>query len=119
MKQDHYKNIGIVILALVLLAHFLKSKFDLENNYLLFGVLAFGAILYTFESLAKAFSKLWMSFGKALGFVNSKIILSVFFALILSPLALLKRCFGSKNLGSNSSAWLLVENKEEDFTKPW
>lgn len=82
------------------------------------GVVILGGVLFSFEKLAILFSKYWMAFGKRLGDINSRIILTVFFLLILTPMAILKRIFQKKDKELSKTTWIDVEEKI-DFTKPW
>lgn len=119
MKQeDHNKIIGVVILVLVLVATWIKHKYQLPHNYFLFGVLAAGAVLYSSDTLGKLFAKYWMAFGKFLGDINAKIILSVMFFLLLTPIALLKKLVSTKSM-QQKSTWTDCKGEEVDFTKPW
>ena len=110
-KESHYKNVGVVLMVLFIIAFLYKI------SSLFWGVVICGAVLYTFEGLAILFSRYWMHLGKLLGEINSRIILSIFFILILAPTALLKKLLSSsKNEGG--STWV-EENSSVDFTKPW
>jgi len=46
----------------------------------------------------KPFFVLWMCVGSTLGAINSRVILSVFFILVLAPYSLVLRCFGRGTL---------------------
>ncbi len=118
MKQDHYKNVGVVVLVLLLLAAFFQFKKGYDTKYFVIAVFCFAALMYTFEPLAKHFSTYWMKFGKLLGDVNSRIILSVFFILFLLPMALLKRVF-TKTAKRQGSTWLVIEDEQHNFKNPW
>ena len=117
-SKDHYKIVGVVILVLLLLAFVMEYRFDKDNKHLLIGILVFGVLMYSFEKLALLFSKYWMKFAKVLGDFNSKIILSVFFLLILTPVALLKK-ISTKKTAHGDSTWKSVEADVPDFKKPW
>jgi hypothetical protein len=109
--NNHYKNVGVVLLV------FLSIAFLYDIKYLFWSVVCLGVLLFSFEKFAILFSKYWMNFGKVLGDVNSRIILSIFFILILLPMAILKRIFTSSKMGIHST-WV-EERQEIDFTKPW
>ena len=117
-KQHHYKINGVFILVLVLLASLINQKYELTHNYFLFGVLSFGLILYSSDTIGKGFAKYWMAFGKLLGDINAKIILSVMFFVLLTPIALLKKLISTKSLDKKSTRTDCKE-REVDFTKPW
>lgn len=67
---------------------------------------------------AKKIAQFWIELGKILGYVNSTIILGLFFFLLLSPFALIIRVFMKKNNSSKTSKWE-VNNYRLDFTKPF
>lgn len=117
-KQDTYKAAGIVLLVLLLLSFWAKEYYKLDHNYLTLVVLAFAVVLYTFEGAAILFVKYWMKFGKLLGDINAKIILSLLFVLILVPVALLKKITAVKTEETLSN-WKSISNEAVDFTKPW
>tara|TARA_Y100000385_G_scaffold207150_1_gene214767 strand:- start:11455 stop:11931 length:477 start_codon:yes stop_codon:yes gene_type:complete len=117
-KQHHYKINGVVILVLALLASLINQKYELTHNYFLFGVVSFGFILYSSDTIGERFAKYWMAFGKMLGDINAKIILSFMFFVILTPIALLKK-FVSTKRPYKKSTWTDCKESEVDFTKPW
>ena len=108
---QHYKNVGVVLIVVLTIAFLYNFK------YLFYGTVGVGLLFFSFEKLAILFSEAWMKFGKFLGDINSRIILSIFFLLILTPMAGLKRIFNSKN-ASSKSTWV-EEDQPIDFTKPW
>lgn len=67
---------------------------------------------------AAAVAGAWEKFGKALGWVNSRILLSVFFVVVISPFALFYRLIRRKNKGM-LGLWEDYKNPGTDFTKPW
>jgi hypothetical protein len=118
MKDNHYKTVGVVIIAFVFIATLIKYKLALGHNYILYGVLIFGIILFSSEKLASLFVKWWMRLGKFMGDINSKIILTVLFLLIVSPTAFLRRLF-TKEQTKRKSSWEDVTQEKSDFKKPW
>lgn len=71
-------------------------------------------------SLAKFIAKWWLEFGKALGTINSTILLSIMFYLFLVPLALLRKAFNRKP-STIKSTWKDRRHdfSAADFEKPW
>ena len=65
---------------------------------------------------AAAVSLGWEKFGKALGWINSRILLSVFFVLFITPFSVLVRLFSKKQA---EGRWKDVSQQGVDFTKPW
>ena len=84
---------------------------------------AVGAVLLLFglvrPGLLKWPSALWWRFAAALGYVNSRIILTVAFALVLTPLGLIWRMVGRDPLRrrrpvAGASAWLPYSDRYRD-----
>lgn len=114
MKEQHYKNIGVVLLVLFSIAYFT------QNKYVFWGTLVFGITTMSSEKLAILFSDNWMKFGKFLGDINARIILTVFFLFIMNPVALLKNIFGAKAKELENTNWQEIDDNEKlNFKNPW
>ena len=69
-------------------------------------------------NLLKPLQKAWMTFAVLMGFVMSRVILSILFFLVLSPLALISRLTGKKYLDltfrkPEPTYWNPVQTKNE------
>lgn len=65
------------------------------------------------RALFRRISRLWMAFAHALGWVNSRILLTVLYVVILGPFALVRRVgslFARRN--SPASYWLPKRSEE-------
>ncbi len=94
-----YKLTALLIIALCLIAIGLFSAF-----------------------LSSKITWLWLGFAKILGYINSKIILSVVYFLILTPLAIIRKFFNQKNnLKNKPSNFYIREHvfTKTDFEKPF
>jgi len=89
-KLETYKTIQV--LAFAALAVHLLFKID-WLLYVSLGLLILPLILYR---LAWCVTWVWLKFAHILGNINSKIILSVIFFLVLTPMALLYSLLGQK-----------------------
>ncbi len=104
------------------------------NNAIVLGFLVYGfifnqawcyyiAITVLISSIYSEYSaykiaQLWTQIGKILGYVNSNIILGLFFFLLLTPFSLIIRLFIKKKNSFKTSSW--ETNKYSiDFTKPF
>ena len=71
-----------------------------ETTWMVFA--SVGAVLAGFgvvaPSLLRGPNKVWWRFAQALGWVNSRIILGLFFALVLTPVGIVMRVFGRNPL---------------------
>jgi hypothetical protein len=66
--------------------------------------------------------KVWMGFAFGLGWIVSRIILTILFVFILTPLGLLAKLFGKEFLDLNfnkekSSYWIPKKEEEADYEK--
>lgn len=71
---------------------------------------------------AYGISFLWQGIGKVLGFVISKILLSIIFYFVLFPFSLLHKLFAKNKSISNKKSetyWIKKEQTVTDFTKLW
>ncbi|MEO7158412.1 MAG: SxtJ family membrane protein [Vicinamibacterales bacterium] len=70
---------------------------------------AVGAVLVVLGAVAPALlyypSKVWWRFAIALGWVNARIILSVAFAIVLTPISLVWRLIGRDPLQRKRAGW--------------
>lgn len=72
----------------------------------------------TFPALLKPLQKAWMTLAVLMGWVMTRVILSLLFYLVLTPLGLTARLFGKSFLdhpppGPSDSYWNLREESEE------
>jgi hypothetical protein len=66
------------------------------------GVLA--AIGLLLPALAVRFHRAWMALAAVLGYVNSRILLSIIFFLVITPLGLVRKLCGADPLGRRGAA---------------
>ncbi len=119
LKKDIQSVLVILIGFLVLYAIFRWRGFLLIG-----GLLGIPGLLSPF--LRNYILKGWNGFAKVLGFINSRIILSGIFFLILTPIALLSRLFSKdrmqlKRLKKGESYFKNRDHEygPEDFENPW
>ncbi len=79
---------------------------------------SFFTIGFLLPAVLKPLQKAWMALAVSIGFVMSRVILSVLFFLVLSPLALISRLLGKKYLDlifrkTGSTYWNPVKTKHE------
>lgn len=116
MKKN---NSAETILAISggLVVFYLIYKVDV----LLFIALGFIAVGLLSSFLSSKIEWLWLGLSKILGYISSRIILSVVYFLVLTPLALLRRMLRQKKSFINSSNFHLREHvfSKSDFEKPF
>jgi len=74
-------------------------------------------IYFLIPPLAMKISILWLKLGRILGEINTKIILSLLFYLILTPLALIRKTFTADFLELKKNKKTFWKEKKESFEK--
>jgi Na+/pantothenate symporter len=93
---------------------------------LLFLTVAFLLIGVTIKSLASLIADVWLNFSHVIGSINSRIILTVVFYTLLTPLAFLYRIFSKNPMmlkkDVSSSSFFFDRNHSfapEEFERTW
>jgi hypothetical protein len=104
-------SVGIVLILISLLLWYLDKTSFIYFSIIggLFVILAFIAI-----PILRPFHRLWMMLALAMGFVMSRVILTVLYYLILTPIGLLAKIVGKKfmPLGFDKNAKTYWEKKD-------
>jgi hypothetical protein len=104
-------SVGVVLILISLLLWYLGKTSFLYFSIIggLFVILAFVAI-----PMLRPFHKLWMMLALAMGFVMSRVILTILYYLILTPIGLLAKIVGKKfmPLGFDKNAATYWEKRE-------
>jgi len=115
------KSFGLSIgLALVLLSLFLFWKEKGSYFYFLIIGNVFVILSELYPKILKPIQKPWMMFVTILGFLMSRVILSIIFYIVVTPLGLILRLFGKDFLDlktAKSSYWNHRDNIEEKVQK--
>ncbi|MEM7037002.1 MAG: SxtJ family membrane protein [Bacteroidota bacterium] len=119
-RGKHIETILVLVTALVVLFLIFELK-----GFLLAG-LGLSVVGLAIPILAKWIHEGWMGFAKVLGFINSHILLSLIFFLILTPLALARKLFTKKDplqlKKQDEGSYFVVREHEftaEDLEHPW
>lgn len=117
-RRKQFEALFVITLFLLLIAYWEKSVYYA-------GV----AILITITGLVwKNFSiileRIWRKLGEGIGLVNNKIILTIVFFLLLTPMSFLAKCFRRTTikLKENKSSGFRERNHlytKEDFENTW
>ncbi|MCB9210965.1 MAG: hypothetical protein H6609_16485 [Ignavibacteriales bacterium] len=114
-------TIGIIFILLASWFIYRNNFFIIRNIFLLIGsiLLIFG--LLKPQSLKNIY-KIWMGLAFALGWVVSRIILSILFFFVLAPIGLLAKIFGAKFLdldfkNRKNSYWVSAKNGNKNLEK--
>ena len=109
---------------LVIVTGFIALYFILKSVYLLYTAFFLGVTFLFISPLADLIIKLWFKLAEILGWINSRILLSVVFYIFLFPIAFINKLFSKNPLQlNNSSKTVFAERnhqyKKEDLENVW
>ncbi len=87
MQQDRYKSILVIVSGL------LAISLIFETRWLMLAALIIGVVSVFIPVAAKGIEWVWFRLAVALGWLNSRILLSIIYFVFLLPLALISRLF--------------------------
>jgi hypothetical protein len=108
--------------CLVIVCGFIILYLIYKNPVLLYFAAGTGTLAFLSKTITKLISDIWNITGLALGFVVSKIVLSIVFFFFLTPIALAYRLFvKNKSISSKrlETYWKIKDNSNFSFKKPW
>ena len=94
MKKERAKvleTILVLVLALVVFYFIFKNKNPEAGRYLLIASLVIGGIGILFPWLAEKIHWAWMKLAHALGYVMSRVILTLIFFLVVFPMSVFQK----------------------------
>ena len=121
-SKEHAKDGGLAIVLLLLLAALFSGK-----NTLTLSATIVLVLVMTCPSIFRPWARLWFAFSHLLGGIVSKIILTFVFALIVVPVALLRKSLGAdamslKKWKDNGGSVFKIRNHSftgQDLEKPY
>jgi hypothetical protein len=87
VQQDRYKTILVIVTGLLAIALIFKIE------WLVLTVLAIGILSVFIPSAARAIEWAWLKLALGLGWINSRILLSIIYFVFLLPIAWVSRLF--------------------------
>ncbi len=125
MIKDTYKNILVIICGFLALAFFFLNKGLMPKGQFFLAIgLGIGILSLLFPVLAQWIEIGWFKLSEKMGWVSSRIILSIVFYLFLMPIALLSRIFNKDVLLLRKTGkGLFIERNHQynpkDLEFPW
>lgn len=127
---DRYQSLLVIVVGFLVLYFIFQKNYDwyffeFKRNYFLYAALTIGVSSLMFDSVADIILKGWMKIAEVLGFINTRILMSLVFFIFLTPFALLQRVLSRKNFLSLKDSDSTVfhtrdhEYKPEDFDNIW
>jgi hypothetical protein len=116
-RIKHLETIVVIVLGLIVF-HWV---FD-NNKYLLWAAFAVGAIGVFIPFLAGKIHWAWMKLAHAMGYVMSKVMLTLVYVLVVVPMGFFSRKKITMQLKSGTSSYFRERNytyKKEDLENVW
>ncbi len=110
-NSDRFRNVLVITAGFLLFYLFFEIKVLL---YIAVVIAVFGALS---QKIAKSINWLWMKIALILGWINTRIILSLVFYLFLTPIALFSRLFTKDPLQLKKPGDSNFEERNHLFTK--
>jgi len=110
---------------LIILSGFVILYLFFQRNWMLIVPASLAIVFLTLPKISLLILQAWYFIGKQIGWINSRIILSVIFFFILTPIALIRKIFSNDpmNLKKRKRSTLFVERnhllKKDDLKNPW
>ena len=119
-SNKDYRSFGLIVGSVLLIIFGLALPYW-KNNQLNLYFTAAGGILIFLALILPIVLKypylLWMKIGEVLGFINTRIILSVIFFVMFAPFGLIRRLIGKDSLGlklhENEVSYRKISNQVE------
>lgn len=117
MEKRYSTILTICIGMLVMYVIFLQM-------WIVYLILGIGLLCVFSSRAANLIAKLWMKLGMGLGYINSKVILTIIYVFVLIPLAWLSKLTGNQavDLKKKEGSYFTERNhlfEKSDFEKPW
>ena len=115
-RQKHLETILVIVLGIIVIYFFVGSR------YLLWGAVALGAIGVFIPFLAGKIHWAWMKLAHVLGYVMSKVMLTLVYTLVVLPMSWFARKKLSVRLSGKSDTYFKERNytyKKEDLENVW
>jgi hypothetical protein len=117
--QDRYKNILVIVIGFTAIAWIFKIPYLAE---IAFGL---GLIALLIPPAAKGIEWLWLKFAQGLGYINSRILLTLVYFVFLMPIAWIAKIFTKDPLmlkSKDAKSLYTTRNqqyKKEDLENIW
>jgi len=121
-KKD-LRKFGLTVGIVLLMISVILFLFD-KSSYVYFGIIG-GILVLTgilFPSLLKPVNKVWMTLALILGWFMSRVILTILFYLVLTPIGFIAKIFGKRFLSlkidnESKSYWEKREGRSPNITE--
>jgi hypothetical protein len=118
-QQDRFKTILVIVTGMLVISWVLANKGYARASEILIKVAALVGLVSVFIPIAaRGIEWLWLKLALGLGWVNSRILLSVVYFLVLMPVAWISRIFTKDPLAlRRNSSTTLYTTRNHQYTK--
>jgi hypothetical protein len=118
--MNKYKYFGLLLTVLFIVASAWVSSID----YIIIYKYYFGSVILILLLIAvlkpiilKPFYIVWMFIGHWLGLINTYLVFTIIYFIVITPISLISRLFSKKRINAN---WVDVPfNEQTDFSKQY
>ena len=120
--NNQAKDTGLALVLILLIIEYIKRP-----NWLTVAAMTVLVLVMTWPSLFKPLARIWFGFSHILGGIVSKVLLTLVFFIVVTPIGLIRKVFGADpmklSIWKKSSNSVLVDRnhlyKKEDIEKPY
>lgn len=107
----------VIVTGFAILSVILEARGWAYAKYLLMAAIAVGILSIASDTVGTLIVKGWFKLAEILGWINSRILLSIIFFLFLVPMALISRLFGKGSMQLKKKEGSLYTERNHKFTK--
>ena len=106
---------GLIVIAVIFSDDPIEFSTSKMNFFYIAGFI--GVLAIASKTFSKYLSTGWMKLAEGMGYVMSKLLLSIVFFIFLSPIAFVYRLFTKNNMKKNQTADTVFDERNYTFTK--
>ncbi|HKP31686.1 MAG TPA: SxtJ family membrane protein [Chitinophagaceae bacterium] len=122
-RKKHLETILVLVLALLVIDYFWAyKKHSIDGKWMIFAMMALCAIGAFIPVLAKYIHIGWMKLGHAMGYVMSKVMLTLVYVIVVLPMSVFSRKKVTLQLKASKNSYFKERNhtyKKEDLENVW
>lgn len=118
MKEKELKSLLVIVVGL------LVFYLIFNNAYFIYASVAIGGLSLLIPTVGKGINWVWFKIAEVLGWINSRILLSLLYYIFLTPISLLYRIFKKNSLDIKAPSKSIYEERNhiyssKDLDNPW
>lgn len=118
MKEKELKSLLVIVVGL------LVFYLIFNNVYFIYASVAIGGLSLLIPTVGKGINWVWFKIAEVLGWINSRILLSLLYYIFLTPISLLYRIFKKNSLDIKAPSKSIYEERNhiyssKDLDNPW